>query len=288
MTVGIGVLAESMDMVIVGCDMRATFPRLGTAHEECAKAWILEKPFQCGVAVAGKLRIAQPFVDYLTFNMTQVAKEPTIYREHVETAIDAARFRIWKRLLDWEMKKSYGLSLSDWQCGKVPAGKLDPLTLKAGKVLIATTQLDLEALVAGFVNGQLLFYKASVMHPLEAVSTPGVQVIGTGGALAMAHLNRRGQNTGCSLARSILHVAEALDEAKKEPKGTVGKSAWILAISSTGEMAYVLPNHPTLLGWKKAYAKRDSTSSLQNCKLSEIQAKGMTKPLVLQKSVRRQ
>jgi len=27
-----------------------------------------------------------------------------------------------------------------------------------------------------------------------------------------------------------------------------------------------LPDHPTLVGWKKAYAGRDSTYSLQNCK----------------------
>src|SRR5271167_4430226 len=91
------------------------------------------------------------------------------------------------------------------------------------------------------------------------------------------HLNKREQNTGCSFARSLLHVAEALDEAAKEPTGTVGKPCRFLVTAKDGTTAQFLPDHPTLLGWKKHYAGRNSTWSLQNCKISEIQAKGMAR-----------
>lgn len=140
-TVGIGALAENGAVVIVATDMRASFPRL-PAHDECGKHWILPTPFTCGVAVAGLLTIAQPFVDQLWMNFLRLGKQETIYPEHVENEIDDARFRIYKRRIDWEMKSSYGLSLSQWQRGRLPAGKLDPLTLAAGELQSATQNLD--------------------------------------------------------------------------------------------------------------------------------------------------
>jgi hypothetical protein len=284
LTIGIGVIAEHGDMVVMGTDMRATYPKLPTAHEGCAKAWLMPKPIQCGVSVAGKLTVGQTFVDFLAFYLEKAAKENPIYRDHVEIAIDKARFRTWRRLIDWDMKTTFGMSLDEWKSGKVVGtGKLDSRLFEGGKLLMRATDLEVEALVAGYVNEQLLFYKASRKRPLESTATPGVQVIGTGGVLAMNHLNRREQTMACSFARSVLHVAEALEEARKEPNGTVGKPAWIFAITKKGEAAYIKPDHPTLTGWKKAYKNRNDTTSLQNCKLSEIQAKGMTKPLDVQK-----
>lgn len=275
-------IAEHGDIVVMGTDMRATYPGLPAPHDECAKAWLTDKPIQCGVAVAGTLRIAQPFIDFLSFYFERAGKKKPIYREHVEYAIGMARYRTWREILDWEMKMSYGMSLGEWKSGKVPGqGKMNKFVLNAGKALINATDLNVSALIGGFVEGQLLFYKADGKRHLEAVSTPGVQVIGRGGALAMAHLNGREQTMACSFARSVLHVAEALDEARKEPTGTVGKPAWIFAIAKSGAAAYIEPDHPTLLGWKKAYRNRANTSSLQNCKISDIQAKGMTKPLAV-------
>lgn len=103
-------------------------------------------------------------------------------------------------------------------------------------------------------------------------------MIGSGGALAMGHLNRRQQNAGCSLARSLLHVMEALEEARKEPNKTVGKPSWILVSTQAGEMYTIVPDSPTLQGWKKTYKGRDSTWSLQNSKIAEMQAKGIARP----------
>jgi hypothetical protein len=57
LTVGIGVICENGDAVLIGSDMRATFPKLPTKHEECGKLWELPKPFDCGVAA--ELRVAE-------------------------------------------------------------------------------------------------------------------------------------------------------------------------------------------------------------------------------------
>ena len=67
-----------------------------------------------GVAVAGVLSIAQPFVDQLAVEMNKVAEHETIYDEHVENAIDQARYRIFARRVDWAMKTTFGFRcLSD-------------------------------------------------------------------------------------------------------------------------------------------------------------------------------
>jgi hypothetical protein len=82
--------------------------------------------------------------------MNKVAEHETIYDEHVENAIDQARYRIFARRVDWAMKTTFGVSLSQWQRGKVPGGKLDPLLLKAGKLLMLNEDYPLEVIVAGF------------------------------------------------------------------------------------------------------------------------------------------
>ncbi len=140
------------------------------------------------------------------------------------------------------------MSLDEWKSGKVPGtGKMSPLVVRAGKALMQATRLPIEALIAGFAEEeQLIFYKANGKKHLESVVSPGVQVIGTGGELAMNHLNRRGQNMSHSFSRSLLHVVEALDEARKEPHGTVGNPAWIFVIDKKGEAVYIKPDHPTL------------------------------------------
>ena len=42
-TIGIAAIAEHGDLVLLGTDMRATFPKLATAHDECAKAYWIDR-----------------------------------------------------------------------------------------------------------------------------------------------------------------------------------------------------------------------------------------------------
>ena len=58
-------------------------------------------------------------------------------------------------------------------------------------------------------------------HPPEIVSSQ--VTIGNGGEAALAQLDRRAQNPHYAFQRTILHVAEALREAKLEP--TVGHAS---------------------------------------------------------------
>jgi 20S proteasome alpha/beta subunit len=275
-TVAIGVLAEGGSIVIIGSDLRATFPKL-QPNEQAGKAWKLPKPFNCGVAAAGILRDCQPYVDHLWEALRRLGELKTIPNDYIEAAIDDARLRVLRRRSDWAMRKKYRITLAQWHCGKVPGGKLDPLLLKAGEVLLEGVKFQTQSIIGGFIRGRSIFYKTDFMDDVECSASPGIYAIGIGAQLAMNHLNKREQNTGCSFARSLLHVAEALDAARKEPSGTVGKLSRFLVLAEDGSTAEFLPDHPTLLGWKKAYARRSNTGSLQNCKIADMQARGMAR-----------
>lgn len=274
MTVGIGVLAEEGKCVIICSDTRATFPKSNIGpHDECGKQWDL-MPFCCATCVAGLLSVAQPLVDELTHQFIKLSspRRQHIYTEHIANAIDRARYLILRRRVDWAMRTSYGLSLRQWHTGKGPRGKLDPLILKAGEDLIRAEPLHVEMIVGGFLaNSQLVFYKASGKRHLEQSTAPGVYVIGTGGQAAMDHLNRRGQNADCSLARSLLHIAEAADAARKANRSTVGKPSHFVIMWKDGGMERFPPECQIIKDWKRAYKNRSSTWSLQNKKVAEVQ-----------------
>jgi 20S proteasome alpha/beta subunit len=275
-TVAIGVRAEGGSMAIVGSDLRATFPNL-RPNEVAGKAWKLPKPFNCGIAAAGILRDCQPYVDHLWEALRRLGELKMIPNDYIEAAIDDARLRVLRRRSDWALRKKYHITLAQWHCGKVSGGKLDPLLLKAGEVLLQGVKFQAQSIIADFIRGRSIFYKTDFMNDVECSSSPGIYAIGVGAQLAMNHLNKREQNTGCSFARSLLHVAEALDEARKEPSRTVGQPSRFLVTASDGTLAVFLPDHPTLLGWKKAYSRRSSTASLQNCKIADMQARGMAR-----------
>jgi hypothetical protein len=273
-TVGIGVLAESGRIAILSCDMRTTYPQSNVVpHDDTGKQWDFPLPFTATACVAGVMSVCQPLTDELAAQLKRVAKQKVIYNEHVEDAIDTARFRVQYRRVDWEFKMNYGITFSQWKRGKVPGGQLDPLILKAGQLLIANTQFPAEILVAGYVNGRILFYKASGRRQLEGSSSPGIFVIGTGGQLAMDHLTRRSQNLDCSLARSVLHVTEALDAARKEASGTVGPPSNLVIITDEGKMGQMPPDSQAIIDLKRAYADRDSTWSLQRNNIANAQVR---------------
>jgi hypothetical protein len=279
-TVGIALLSENSDTIILGTDLRSTIPGMLTPNEQTGKAWDLPEPFDGGIATAGILRDCQPFVDQLYVNFAKLRKTNPLYSEHIETAIDEARLRVWTRRANWAMKTSYGLSIKQWLTKKIASKKLAPMFVEAGRLLLQGIPFKAEALVAGYCRGQVFFYKASGKRVLEGSVAPGIMVIGTGGALALEHLNRRQHNAGCSFARALLHMVEALEAARKEPNNTVGEPSRFLVIHRDGTMAQFFPDAPTLLGWKRSYADRDSTWSLQNTKVADIQAKGMWQPHV--------
>jgi hypothetical protein len=280
MTVGIGALCDRASCIILASDSRVSWPRNKIAsHEESGKQW--DFPFfSIAASVAGTLSSAQPLVDELTVQICGIAQQEKVYCEHFENAIDYARFKHFKKRVNWQFRRQLGVTWEQWITGKIPAGKLDPLALKAGLAIFEETTLPVQMIVGGFLkDGRLIFYKASEKSYIEQATSPGVYVIGSGAEVAMDRLSRRGQNVDCSIARSLLHIHEALDDARKADKYVGNPSAYFV-IKKDGRMARFPADSGLLINLAKRYAKQKTTRSLQNSKVADEHVLGLMLPHV--------
>ncbi len=267
-TIGIGCICERGDCVVLASDMRATY---GTTpigpHDHCGKLFTLGR-FPVMACVAGRMSECHAIISQVVHVMGRFHRRKKIAREHVMEVIDDARTREMRRIYDWTLKAKMGVSLHDWAKGKVRGG-MDNLVLRAGLSFMNDAPLRVALIVAGFIRGQTMFFRAVEKNRLEEESSPGVYVIGSGQVHAMKVLNRREQSYAMSLPRTLLHVHEAMIAARCER--TVGTAPGYIVIKKREPRVLFLPvSVPTLESWRKAYAGRVSTASLDDSKVAAI------------------
>ena len=76
----------------------------------------------------------------------------------------------------------------------------------------------------------------------------------------MNQLNKRSQSLEFGLPRTLLHVSEAMDEARKLQDKSVGTPQGFTIVFRDGRMARLRPDAPFLKDWKKVYKGRDTGS----------------------------
>lgn len=116
------------------------------------------------------------------------------------------------------------------------------------------TELVAELLVGGFSQSNFVLLFFVDKNPVEIVHSH--ETIGSGADLAMNKLNDRGQNIHMSFQRSVLHVAEALEEAKLDPG--VGDAADWVVLEKNGRMARLPAKQRVITDLVQAYAGRIS------------------------------
>ncbi len=275
-TIGIACICERGDCFVLGSDMRATYgttphgsnyERVGP-NDQCGKVFYLV-PRLIG-CVAGRLTECHTVISHTNTYLRKFSKARKLRRDLVPAAVDAARIREMRRIYNWTLEKNWGISLDQFVRGKVPGGKLDQLLIRACHHLLKDAPLRVHLLIIGFVNGHGVFLRAVQKEALQEESSPGVHVIGAGSPHAMRVLNRRGQNHGMSLPRTLLHVHEAMYAARKEK--TVGPAFGYLIIRKRVPKILFLPStSATLEGWRKAHANRPTTASLDDSRIAGIQ-----------------
>jgi hypothetical protein len=197
--------------------------------------------------------------------------------EHISRAIEAARKRELRRLQSCAME-ALGCSLPDWLAGKLPDGR--PFNeyahregLRILKHVKDEMQFQCAILVVGFLRDTPIFFRGIGAEPLEESSTPGIYVIGGKGAVAaMQHLIDRRQSLEMGIARTALHVYEALKIARDDK--AVGKAGDYTVMRP---WTHARPNgrlrlpaeHPLMQQWSKEYALRD-TEGLENNFANEL------------------
>jgi hypothetical protein len=250
-------------------DMRATYGTTPVGpNDSCGKVYRLE-PFNTMMCVAGSLSSCHAVISEIVAKVKPLRKKKPIFREHIINAIDASRIREMRRVYDWTLESSWGISLNELVRGKVPSGKLDPLIIRAAYHLLRNASLKVELIVAGFVHHQTMFFRAVQKRPLEEESSPGVYAIGIGQVAAMKVLNRRGQRVAMSLPRTLLHVHEAMISARHSNPKLVGQPQGYIVMRKRVPRTLLLDaKAPVLENWRKAYRGRQNTGSLDDSKIA--------------------
>jgi hypothetical protein len=285
-TIGIGALCNGGITAVIASDMRTTYPKSATdPNEVTGKQWDFPVPFPVVACVAGRLGLCQPVIDEISIRLSKLPFEKGVFCEHIENIIRDSRTRTFKRYVDWRVRMSYdGMTIGQWQRGKVPGGQMNQLIHDEVTKFIDGLEFYVGLIVAGFLpDGNILFYRAVGKNHIETSATPGIHVIGTGGQLAMSHLNKRDQGIHCSLPRTLLNMSEAMDKARKVPDKSVGRPQGFTVIWRDGRLARFPGQTALLRGWKKAYKNRTSTMSLDSSVVAHEQIR-----LLLLKHVVRQ
>jgi hypothetical protein len=263
MTVGIGVLCGGGTTAVISSDMRASFRGGISPNDVSGKQWDFDVPYPLMACVAGKLCLCQPLVDELQNYLAKNVPRDQVYAEHIENAINHARARTFARTVDWQMKMAYCMGIKEWQRGKVPHGKMDATVHAELTKFVDGVEFPVEVIVLGFLpDMNIAFFKASRKNIIEQSTSPGIYVIGSGGALAMDHLNARGQGLHSGLPSTLLHISEALEKAKAVSDGSVGEAQALMIIHKDGRMQRLPSAAPVLSEWKTAFRNRTSTASL--------------------------
>jgi hypothetical protein len=78
----------------------------------------------------------------------------------------------------------------------------------------------------------------------------------------MNQLTKRGQDIEHSLPRTLLHVSEALEEARKVEDHSVGFPQGYTILYNDGRMRRINASASIFRDWKRTYKNRNDTSSL--------------------------
>lgn len=276
-TVGIGAICEHGNCAVLASDVRVSFhPMRVEAHDWSGKQYYFA-PFNLAAVIAGSTSSTQAIVSQLSDNLKYLLlakqKKPEFQPqfEHIRNALEQARKRELRRLQTCEMELQLGVSLQDWIAGKLPSGDVfnEYAHAEGRKVLRGVRDEFLGKfgiILTGFLNGSAVFLRGRGFEPVEEGVTPAIHVIGHGGKAALEVLNRRKQNVEMGIARTILHVYQALEAAQTDK--TVGKASSYVVMRPWGSsrphgMLRFRADHPTIKQWDAQYRLK-STEGLES------------------------
>lgn len=214
MTVGIGLLCNKGNRILLAADMRASYGEV-TQNDQTGKLFELPYSF-CG-AIAGDVGWCAEVISELHFKMGKIP-ESELYAEVIHKAILDSYDRIYLLLADEALRNHFKITIDEYKHDPRLSTRLRNLAVR----VLKTLEVDVDLIVAGFVKENPIQFVATggtSVH-INPEVTPGNAVIGSGAEAALNWLNYRKQNIFCGVARSLLHLTEAKQFAQVE--NTVG------------------------------------------------------------------
>jgi hypothetical protein len=276
-TIGIGLLCDGGDTAILASDMRVTYGASPVSPNDSAGKQYDFPPYLLAAMIAGRASINQSVVavmaDELCKLLAAKQKQPdgAFLSDHVRKIVNFARKQELRKLQDCAMEGELGTNLHNWQSGNLPNDhKMDDLALRWGLTILDRVKRKLSEqlalIVVGFADNGVVFLRTVGAEPIEDTAAPECYVIGSGSVAAMEVLTKRKQHVDTTLARSLLHIYEALKAARRIEK-TVGPPAPYMVIRRRNTALqpgmWVFPAESHLVRtWSKIYRERADTGSL--------------------------
>lgn len=205
MTVGIGVVCQSGQCIVMAADMRGSFEDASLPpHEYLGKQYPLPNGFN--VNTAGAKVICQSLSSELYTQIEEVLKLPIVQHDHIRNAIVEAQFLEFAYRVDHEFRFKLGITHKEWQ-----AMQQTSLLYRRGQRLVHKYFLNVQLSVGGFLHDNPVLL---TMHGNNPPEMEEISVIGSGTDPALTVLVQRGQNPHTGIVRTIMHVYEAMAAAK--------------------------------------------------------------------------
>lgn len=247
MTIGIGLACENGNCVILAADTRGSYESKRIRNnEEVGKQFQLPAGFFA--CIAGKLVHCESFIAYFTTYLDAQGIDPLrVLHDDIRIPMRLAQADTVRDVYDGAMLKETGMRFAEWK----ELMQKDPAMFNRGTEIFTKTEMPLEALVGGFSEGNFVLLKMVDKEQIQIV--PSFETIGSGADLALNKLNDRAQNLHYSFQRSVLHVAEALEEAKLDP-GVGDAADWVIMVP--GGIKRLPAKHMLLTDLKGKYVGR--------------------------------
>lgn len=260
MTVGTGTLCnyreQGNSFILLSVDDKASYanPRIAP-NNNCGKFRdLLPDPF-C-LSISGAIDVCDGVVAEFHEKIKQrreKREDHLIYPDDLRVAIREARRYEYGQFLKDELQGYLNISMEEWmKSSNKEISRKGFLIARAARL-----HFPVHIIAGGFTAGNAVLMRS----PGACITEMGVgpYVVGSGSVEALNHLNRRSQNHHYTAARSILHMDEAMDKARRAHPKTVGHPVDYVAIRQNGEIMRFPAKSPLLKKWRNDFKKKDTS-----------------------------
>jgi 20S proteasome alpha/beta subunit len=267
-TIGIGILCDGGDTAILASDMRVTYGKSPVPQSDHAGKQYDFSPYLLAATIAGRASTNEAVVSSVSHELAKLLAtkkehpDKLFVSEHVRRIMDFARKQELRKQQECAIEGELGISLSNWQAGNLPNGqKMDDLALRWGLTVLKRVKQELRSqlglVIIGFAENGIVFMRGIGAEPTEETTTPEYYVVGSGSVAAIEVLTKRRQGIYTTMARSLLHVYEALKAARRREKTVGPPAAYVVVrpnsvVTAPGMWRFPAES-PLLRGWGKAW-----------------------------------
>lgn len=251
MTIGIGILCDGGNSIILLADTRATSAQTHT--DSCSKMYDLAHDHCC--VIAGDVGWAGQMANEFDYRM-KLLKRTKLVPQQVKKQYQDSRLQVYKELADATLQTTLGITFETFKTDP----SLTPSVRNRALEIVQQLVPDYCSIVGGFdKNGGPVFVCSMFNGLVMENASPGYFAIGSGGNLAYDYLSHRAQEQHMGVPQSLFHAIEARIFARID--AGVGGIAGIIVLSKKNKPLHV-HLHPRHASWVRERLAKSKTDYL--------------------------